>query len=293
MDLRDQLQAALGDAYTIERELGGGGMSRVFLATERSLGRQVVVKILPGDMAGQVSVERFKREIALAAQLQHPHIVPLLTAGDAGGLPYFTMPFVKGESLRARIAQRGELPVSEAIRTLREVASALAFAHASDVVHRDIKPDNILLSGGAAMVTDFGVAKALGAATQGGAGAITSLGVALGTPAYMSPEQASADPIVDQRADIYAWGVLAYELLTGGTPFSGRPASAMLAAHATEAPEAITRRRAAVPPAHSWSRPAPGTRSRVARRRAARARSRCSRSRTRAATPRSTTSPRG
>jgi serine/threonine-protein kinase len=249
--LRDQLQRALGDAYTIERELGGGGMSRVFVAMENSLGREVVVKILPSEMAGHVSADRFKREIAVAARLQHPHIVPLLTAGDADGLPYFTMPFVKGESLRARLARQGELPVTEAVRTLREIASALAFAHESGVVHRDIKPDNVLLSGGVAMVTDFGVAKALSASATAGDSGITSLGVALGTPAYMSPEQASADPLVDHRADIYAWGVLAYELLTGTPPFAGRPAAAMLAAQVSEAVEPVSRRRPAIPPALS------------------------------------------
>ena len=248
-DLHEQLQRTLGDAYTLERELGGGGMSRVFVATERALGRKVVVKVLPSDMAGQVSVDRFKREISLAAQLQHPHIVPLLTAGASEGLPFFTMPYVKGESLRAQLAHRGELPVNEAMRVLREVASALAFAHDAGVVHRDIKPDNVLMSGGSAMVTDFGVAKAVSASTTSGSSGITSLGVALGTPAYMSPEQASADPMVDHRADIYSWGILAYELLTGSTPFSGRPAAAMLAAHTTESAEPISRRRPGVPPA--------------------------------------------
>ena len=248
MDLRDQLQAALGTAFVIERELGGGGMSRVFLAEETALHRKVVIKILPPEMAGQVSFDRFQREIALAATLQHAHIVPLLTAGDAGGLPYFTMPYVRGESLRVRVSKQGEFPVNEAMRILREVASALAFAHDAGVVHRDIKPDNVLIAGGAAMVTDFGVAKALSEASTGGGSAITSLGVALGTPAYMSPEQASADPLTDHRADIYSWGVLAYELLTGGTPFAGRPAAAMLAAHVTEAPESIAKRRPQIPP---------------------------------------------
>src|SRR5471030_206270 len=165
MDLRDQLQITLGDAYTLERELGGGGMSRVFVAEEKALGRRVVVKVLPGETAAQVSIERFKREIALAARLQHPHIVPLLTAGDSDGLPYFTMPYVEGESLRIRLARHGELPVSEAMRILREIASALAYAHERGIVHRDIKPDNVLLSGGSAMVTDFGVAKALSASS--------------------------------------------------------------------------------------------------------------------------------
>jgi TolB-like protein/Tfp pilus assembly protein PilF/tRNA A-37 threonylcarbamoyl transferase component Bud32 len=247
--LLDQLTTALSPTYTIERELGGGGMSRVFLATERSLGRQVVVKVLPDEITGQVSMERFRREIAVAAQLQHPHIVPLLAAGEVDGVPYFTMPYVKGDSLRARIARHGELPVSDAVRVLREVASALAFAHDGGVIHRDIKPDNILLSGGSAMVTDFGVAKALSASTNASARGLTSLGVALGTPAYMSPEQASADPMVDHRADVYAWGITAYELLTGSTPFGGRPAAAMLAAHTTEAVESPDKRRAGLPPA--------------------------------------------
>jgi len=248
MDLRTQLQASLGDAYQLDRELGGGGMSRVFVATERALGRQVVVKVLPAEMSGQVSVERFKREIALAARLQHPHIVPLLTAGEAGGLPYFTMPLVEGESLRARLSRQGELPLSEAVRLLREVASALAYAHEHGIVHRDIKPDNVLLSAGSAMVTDFGVAKAVNAAADGASG-VTSVGVALGTPAYMAPEQASADPRVDHRADVYAWGVLAYELITGQSPFAGRTPQAMLAAHVTEEPEDVGRRRANTPPA--------------------------------------------
>lgn len=249
-DLREQLQATLDGAYTIERELGGGGMSRVFVATENALGRRVVVKVLPREMSGQLSADRFKREISIAARLQHPHIVPLLNAGDVEGIPYFTMPFVDGESLRARLGRHGELPLNDAIRILREVASALAYAHAHDVVHRDIKPDNVLISSGAAMVTDFGVAKAVdAAATSEGSSGITSSGVALGTPAYMAPEQVSADPLVDQRADLYAWGTMAYELITGQTPFSGRSPQAMLAAHVTETPEQITRRRAAIPPA--------------------------------------------
>jgi serine/threonine-protein kinase len=211
--LRQRLDAALTGAYEIERELGGGGMSRVFLATERALGRQVVVKVLPPEMAEGVSADRFTREVRLAARLQHPHIVPLLSAGDADGLPWFTMPFVEGESLRARLARAGELPVAEALRTMREVASALAYAHGRGIVHRDIKPENVLLSEGAAMVSDFGVAKALADAGESGGATLTSLGVALGTPAYMAPEQGMADPRTDHRADIYAFGVLAYELL--------------------------------------------------------------------------------
>jgi len=248
MDLRDQLQNTLGDAYTLERELGGGGMSRVFVATEASLGRRVVVKVLPGASGGSVSIERFKREIQLAARLQHPHIVPLLTAGESDGLPYFTMPFVEGESLRVRLARGGELPVAEGMRILREVAAALSNAHEKGIVHRDIKPDNVLLSGGAAMVTDFGVAKALSASTDIESGGMTSLGVALGTPAYMSPEQAAASPNIDARADIYAWGVMAYELFAGRPPFSGRSPQAILAAQVSEAPEHLLKLRAALPP---------------------------------------------
>src|SRR5690348_12178275 len=222
-------------------------MSRVFVAVETALDRKVVIKVLPPETAAQVSLERFKREILLAAKLQHPHIVPLLTAGESNGLPYFTMPFVDGESLRVRLARHGELPVNQAIRMLREIASALAYAHEHGIVHRDIKPDNVLLSGGSAMVTDFGVAKALSASSNAEHGGMTSVGVALGTPAYMAPEQASADPSVDHRADIYSFGVLAYELLTGQPPFAGRTPQNVLAAHVTEAPEAINKRRASLP----------------------------------------------
>jgi serine/threonine-protein kinase len=246
-DLREQLRSALGDAYTIERELGGGGMSRVFVATERALSRQVVIKVLPHEAAGAVSVERFQREIAVAARLQQANIVPVLTAGDMGGVPYFTMPFVEGQSLRARLAAGGELPIHEAIGILKEVARALTYAHAQGIVHRDIKPDNVLLSGGTAMVTDFGVAKALSAATTQGAESLTATGLAIGTPAYMAPEQATGDPRTDHRADIYAFGCLAYELLAGSPPFAGRPAHAMIAAHASESPDPVERRRPAVP----------------------------------------------
>ena len=224
-------------------------MSRVFTATETALGRSVVVKVLPPDLAAGVSTERFKREIAVAARLQHPHIVPLLSAGEMDGVPYFTMPFVQGESLRVRLARRGELPVSESVRILREIASALAYAHEHGVVHRDIKPDNVLFSGDVAMVADFGVAKALSASSNGDHGGVTSLGVALGTPAYMAPEQATADPTTDHRADVYAFGVLAYEMLTGQPPFTGRNPSQLLAAHVTEVVEPVSRRRPNLPPA--------------------------------------------
>jgi hypothetical protein len=220
-------------------------MSRVFLAEEVRLGRKVVIKVLPPEMAAGVNVERFEREIQLAANLQHPHVVPLLTTGASGDLLYYVMPFIKGESLRAKLAREGELPVGETVRTLKEVADALAYAHRNGVVHRDIKPDNVLLSEGHAVVTDFGVAKAVSAST--GASSLTSLGVALGTPAYMAPEQAVADPNVDHRADIYALGAMAYEMLCGRPPFSGPNAQAVLSMHVTEAPEPATRHRSTVP----------------------------------------------
>jgi eukaryotic-like serine/threonine-protein kinase len=234
-DLLGQLQRTLGDGYTVERELARGGMSRVYLAKEKSLDRDVVVKALSPDLAADVNFERFSREIRLAGRLQHPHIVPLLSAGDSDGTPFYVMPFVEGESLRQRLLRTGELPVDETLRILRDVATALEYAHRQGIVHRDIKPENILLSGGAAVVTDFGVAKAISAATAGeSASGLTTAGVALGTPAYMAPEQASADPSTDQRADIYAWGVIAYEMLTGAPPFSGRSTQATIVAHLAE-----------------------------------------------------------
>lgn len=234
-DLEKQLQQTLSGTYTIDRELGGGGMSRVFVAEETALGRHVVIKVLPHELAASVNLERFRREIQLAAGLQHPHIVPVHSAGIAGELPYYTMPFIEGESLRARISRSGELPVNEAVRILRDVLGALAYAHEHGVVHRDIKPDNVLLTGSHAVVADFGVAKALRASTQTSSG-ITSLGVALGTPAYMSPEQATADPSTDHRSDIYSVGAMAYEMLSGHQLFESRSAQAMLAAQATEKP---------------------------------------------------------
>ena len=211
-----------------------------------ALGRKVVVKVLPPEMSLGVSAERFRREIQLAASLQHPHIVPLLSAGHSDDLVWYTMPLIEGESLRTRLAREGELPVQEVVRTLRDVADALAYAHTRGVVQRDIKPDNVLLSGQHAVVTDFGVARAITAAT--GEASLTSMGVALGTPAYMSPEQAAAEPHVDHRADVYALGAMAYEMLTGAPPFAGE-AQVVLAAHVTRAPEPVTARRAAVPAA--------------------------------------------
>jgi len=242
-DLQEQLQAALGGTYRVERELGGGGMSRVFVATETALGRRVVVKLLSPELGVGISADRFRREIQMAARLQHPHIVPLLAAGEVKlegsntSLLYFTMPFVEGESLRSRLA-RGPLPSVEAMRVMREVADALNYAHRQNIVHRDIKPDNILLSNGHAVVTDFGVAKALSTATSMDVNTTaTSVGTVIGTPAYMAPEQGAGDPDVGPAADIYALGVTGFEMLTGQTPFKGVTPRAILAAQLTsEAP---------------------------------------------------------
>jgi serine/threonine-protein kinase len=246
--LRDQIQASLGSAYRLERELGGGGMSRVFLARDAALERDVVVKVLSPDLAAGVSAERFTREIKLAAGLQQANIVPLLSAGETDGLPYYTMPFVDGLSLRARLERNGALPLGEAVSVLRDVTRALAYAHDHGVVHRDIKPENILLSGDAAVVTDFGIAKALAASrTKEPGGTLTQVGTSIGTPAYMAPEQASGDPNTDHRADLYALGCVAYEMLTGAAPFAGRPAHQLLAAHMTETPPSVETARPDVP----------------------------------------------
>jgi tetratricopeptide (TPR) repeat protein len=248
MALREQLQDALGSTYTITRELGGGGMSRVFVAREESLRRNVVVKVLPPDLLAGVNAERFDREIELAAGLQHPHIVPVLTAGNMSGVPYYTMPFVDGESLRGRLTADGALPMTEVIGILRDVAKALAYAHERGIVHRDIKPDNVLLSGGSAVVTDFGIAKALSAArTIAPGGTLTQIGTSIGTPAYMSPEQAAADPATDHRADIYSFGCLAYEMIAGRPPFVAKSPQKLLAAQMGETPQPVSELRPDVP----------------------------------------------
>jgi len=235
---RDTLQTALGSAFQIDRELGGGGMSRVFVARDTQLGRDVVVKVLSPELAQELSVERFGREISLAAALQHANIVPVLTAGvTSSALPYYLMPFVEGESLRGRIDAQGRLPIADVVLILTDVCRALAYAHTRGVVHRDIKPDNIMLSGGAAMVTDFGIAKAMSSArTAPTDEKLTRMGISLGSPAYMAPEQGAGDPTTDYRADLYALGAMAYEMLSGAPPFGDRPAHAQLVAHLVETP---------------------------------------------------------
>ena len=246
----ERLAEALADRYRIERELGGGGMSRVFLARELGLDRDVVVKVIAAELGEGLSAERFAREVKLAARLQQANIVPVLASGEAAGLPYYTMPFVRGESLRA-LMSAGKLPsLSERVSILRDVARALAYAHEEGIVHRDIKPENVLLSHGTAMVTDFGIAKAIAAAHGGDRperasardlppATLPQAGGSIGTPAYMAPEQAVGD-VVDSRTDLYAWGLLAYELLAGAHPFRRHTTpQTLITAHLTEPPPAV------------------------------------------------------
>ncbi|MDB4889701.1 MAG: hypothetical protein JWL61_1556, partial [Gemmatimonadetes bacterium] len=230
-ELHEKLQEALGGVYVLERELGGGGMSRVFVARDDALSRRIVVKLLPPEMAAAVNIERFRREIQLAASLMHPHLIPLLSAGEVLGLPYFTMPYIEGESLRTRLTREGQLPVREAIRLGIEVARALDYAHRSGIVHRDMKPDNVLTHDGHALVTDFGIARALNEASNGIA--LTSVGMAIGTPAYMSPEQAGSGSDIDSRSDIYSLACVMYEMLAGRPPFTGMSQVAILMMHRT------------------------------------------------------------
>ena len=243
----ERLTAALADRYRIERELGAGGMATVYLAQDLKHQRKVAVKVLRADLAASLGPERFLREVTIAANLQHPHVLPLYDSGQADGFLYYVMPYVEGTSLRQKLIREGELPIPDAVRILRDIADAIAYAHRHGVVHRDIKPENVMLSDRHALVTDFGVAKAVSEAT--GRQTLTTAGVALGTPAYMAPEQAAADPHTDHRADIYAFGVVAYELLTGRPPFTGASPQAILAAHVTTAADPVTKFRASIPPA--------------------------------------------
>lgn len=249
--LQAEVQAALGEQYAFERELPRGGMSRVFLATENALRRHVVIKVLAPELAASLSAERFKREIALAARLQHPHIVPLLSAGLAGPHLYYTMPFVDGDSLRQRMGRERPMAFADICTILEEVAGALSYAHAVGIVHRDIKPENVMFFHGQAVVLDFGIGKALISASTGETEAeivrITQVGMSLGTPTYVAPEQGSGDPSLDHRADLYALGVVAYEMITGHPPFSGRTPQQVIEAHAKQVPAAVSARRPDVP----------------------------------------------
>src|SRR5215467_4911272 len=220
-ELQGRLQASLGDTYRIERELAPGGMSRLFLATEASLDRKVVIKLLPPETASEVSAARFQREVLLAAHLHHPNILPVLTTGSThDGIFYYIMPYVSGESLRQRL-ERERIPIPDAVRILREIADALAMAHERGIVHRDIKPANILLLEGHAVVTDFGIARAVEAACEGASERLIQTGVGIGTLGYMALEQLAGREL-DTRADVYALAVVGYEMLAGKPPFSRR-----------------------------------------------------------------------
>jgi serine/threonine-protein kinase len=247
--ISERLLSALGGSYTIERELVGGGMAQVFVGEDHDLGRKVVIKILPPELAASVSAERFRREILTVARLQHPHIVPILKAGELDGIPYFVMPYVDGESLDVTLRRRKTLGVRETVGILKDVARALAFAHERNVVHRDIKPGNILLSSGSATVTDFGVSKALSSARRSGekGSGLTNTGMSLGTILYMAPEQAAGDPEIDGRADIYSLGVTAYEMLSGAAPFAHLNPREMLTARLTLPPPPLSTVRKDVP----------------------------------------------
>ena len=253
-DSTSRLSDALSDRYRIIREAGAGGMATVFLAEDVKHRRKVAIKVLRAELAASLGAQRFLREIEIAAGLQHPNIVGLLDSGLYAGIeggppdrPYYVMPFVEGESLRQRLARSGELPVGEAVRLLAEITDALAHAHRRGVVHRDMKPDNVMLSERHALVTDFGVAKAVTEA-HGTDHQATSVGMALGTPAYMSPEQAAADPHVDHRADIYALGAMGYELLAGRPPFTGGSPQQVLMAQVTQQPEPLGAHRPGLAP---------------------------------------------
>jgi serine/threonine-protein kinase len=243
-DLLERLKAALADRYTVERELGSGGMATVYLARDLKHERRVAIKVLHPQLAATIGAVRFLREVKIAANLSHPHILPLHDSGESGPFLYYVMPYIEGESLRDRLAREGKLPPADATRILKQVADALSYAHARGIVHRDIKPENVMLAGRNAVVADFGIAKAVSDASTTSQGEsiddLTSVGVVIGTPAYMAPEQAMGDPTVDRRVDIYAWGVMAYEMLTGRQPFRGRNQQEILSAKVTQSAEPIT-----------------------------------------------------
>ena len=254
------IEVALSGRYRIERELGAGGMATVYLARDLRHDREVAVKVLQAHVAA-TGAERFLREIRIAARLTHPHVLGVHDSGESDGRLYYVMPYVEGETLRSRLTRDGALPLADAVRLVRQIADALAYAHEHGVVHRDLKPENVLLSGGHAVIADFGIAKAIAAATSGGdrperasttdlqTGRLTATGVAIGTPAYMAPEQAVGDATMDHRADLYALGLISYEMLTGAHPFTGRTAQALATAHLTETPVPVAERRSDVPPA--------------------------------------------
>ncbi|HEX6048440.1 MAG TPA: serine/threonine-protein kinase, partial [Gemmatimonadaceae bacterium] len=246
----ERLRVALSDRYAIDREIGHGGMAHVVLAEDRKHRRQVAIKVMRPEVAETLGAERFLREIEIAARLTHPHILPLHDSGETEGLLYYVMPFVEGESLRDRLTRERQLPLDDALRITREVSSALAYAHAHGVVHRDIKPENILLSAGHAVVSDFGIARAVTAAA---ADRLTHTGVALGTAAYMSPEQATGEREIDGRSDIYSLGCVLYEMVAGAPPFSGPTAQAMIARRLAGPAPSLAGTRDEIPERLEWA----------------------------------------
>ena len=246
--LREQLQREFGASLVFERELPRGGMSRVFVARDAQLGRQVVVKVLAPELTATLSAERFKREISLAARLQHPNIVPLLSAGEVAHRLYYTMPLVDGESLRDRMSAERPMAIDAICRILEDVAGAIAYANAEGIIHRDMKPENVMFFHGRAVVLDFGIGKALTASHRADETRITQAGMSLGTPMYIAPEQGMGDLDLDHRADIYALGVLAYEMFTGHPPFAGRTPQAVMDQQRKGPPPPVISRRADAPP---------------------------------------------
>ena len=243
--IRERLEAAIASSYAIERGLGEGGMAFVYLANDVKHGRQVAIKVLKPELAASLGAERFLREIRITAKLQHPNILPLYDSGALDGLLYYVMPFVMGESLSDQIAREKQLAIHDAVQITREVAEALAYAHSYGLVHRDIKPDNVMMSNGHAIVADFGIARAM---SEAGADKLTQTGMAVGTPAYMSPEQAAGESDVDGRSDIYSLGCVFYELLVGQVPFTGPNSVAIMARHSMDSITAPSIMRQSIPP---------------------------------------------
>ena len=244
--VRDALLADLGDRYVIERELGRGGMATVYVAQDLRHKRQVAIKILRPDVAAAIGAERFLREIAIAARLTHPYVLPLLDSGQAAGSLYYVMPYVRGESLRQRLAREQRLPLADALRIARELGAGLDYAHREGFVHRDVKPENVLLADGHAVIADFGIARAM---CRAGGDHVTEVGLAIGTPEYMSPEQAAGDRELDGRCDVYSLACVIFEMLAGAPPFSGPSARAIMARHLSEPPPPLRARRPDAPAA--------------------------------------------